>query len=181
MNALCGSSHRLQETVLIVHMVPALHHIAGEAGRMDVSLTGRRSHTDALILQYAAETSHEVSLEVCQIDDEVVVLQVRSYDVILDMLLVAHRNLEVALLIHDVHVGNVIEAMLADGVLVRLGSVAAAFIRRIALDDSAVHQFHQLSDELRFQIVMTSQLARADLHANTSGGWLTQFLVDLNQ
>ena len=122
-----------------------------------------------------------MSLEVRQIDDEVIVLQMRSHDVILDVLRVTHRNLEVALLIHDIHIGNVVEAMLADGVLMCLRAVAAALIRGVALYDGAVHQFHQLAYQFRLQVVVTTQLTRTDLHAYTSGGRLTQFLINLNQ
>ena len=59
--------------------------------------------------------------------------------------------------------------------------LAAAAIRRAALDDGAVHLVHQIANQRRLQVVVAAALARTDFHAYTSVLLHTQCLINLHQ
>ena len=178
---LCSCSHRLQEAVLILHVVPQPFHHLLIACRVDVRLAVGRCHADARVLQHTAQAAHRVSLEVCEVDHEVVVLQVRAHDVVLDVRGVLHGDVELTLLVHQVHLEAGCEAVLLDGLPMSLEGVAAAFVGGVALHDGAVHLVHQQSDELRLQVVRVARLAGGNLHGYASLGFAAQCLVDLHQ
>ena len=179
-NSLCGSSHRLEEAILVLRVVPALHGVGGEAHRVDVCLAGGRGHADAGVLQHTAEATHLVTLEVGEVDHEVVVLQVVTHDVVLQVCRVGHGNLHLALLVHQVHTEDRVEAVLVDGLPVLLRVLARAAVGRAALYDGAVDRLHQLADECGLQVVRVAALARADFHGYAACGLQAQCLVDFH-
>ena len=127
-HSLCRSSHRLKETILISDC-PVLLALAR---RVDVEFPGGRGHANRLVLQHTAEAAHGMSLEVGQVDHEIVVLKVRAYDVVLNMLRVFDRQLHFAFLVHDVNGGDVVVAAFGDGLTVLLGVATVAAVSRVA-------------------------------------------------
>ena len=120
MHGLRSSGHRLEEEILRraggdVFGRPGQLGVGGLACRVDVSLAVRRGHADGGILHHAAEAAHGVSLEVGQVDHEVVVSQMLAHDVILQMFLVADGNAYLAELVHQVDGEDGVEAVFVDG------------------------------------------------------------------
>ena len=181
MHGLGGSCHRLQESVLILYVLPQSFHHLLVAGSVDVSLTVGRRHANAGVLQHAAESAHRVSLEVSQINHEVIVLQVRAYDVILNVRRILHGYLELALLVHQVHVEARREAMVANHLPVVFKGHALALVGGVALNDGASHLVHQLSYQLRLQIVGVSSLAGRDFHGHAALSLAAKGMVDFHK
>ena len=112
-NSLRCRSHRLKKSVLVVHMSPQFPDFMRDSGCMDIGLSVCRSHSDGLVLDDTSEAGHCMSLEMCKVDHEVIILHVRPDNVILDMCGVPHRNVEFSLGIHYVHICNVKEPVFA--------------------------------------------------------------------
>ena len=148
---------------------------------MDVGLAVGRGHADGGVLQHTAQAAHRVTLEVGQVDHEVVACQVVAHDVVLDVLAVAHGNLHLAFLVHQVHDEQRVEAVLVYRLPVRLKRVALAAVGRIALHDGAVHLVHQVLDERRPEVVGVARLARRYFHRHASLCRHAQGLVDSHQ
>ena len=106
--------HRLEETVLVT----AAPLRGAASGGMDIDLADDGRYADALVLQHTAEAAHGVTLEEGEVDHEVVVCQMAAHDVVLDVAVVGHGQVDGVLLVHDVDRGDVVEAALRDGLTV---------------------------------------------------------------
>ena len=74
-----------------------------------------------------------MALEVCQVYHIVVVLDVRTYDVILDPLVIFHRNLDFTFFVHDVNMCYGLIASLGNLSAMRCSIGTGAFIGCVAL------------------------------------------------
>ena len=78
---------------------------------MNIGFAFRRGDTDGLIFDYTSESTHCMSFEMRQVNHEIIVLQMGSDDVILDMFFIFYRNIEFTFRIHDVNLCYVEETM----------------------------------------------------------------------
>ena len=119
--------------------------------------------------------------EMGKVYHEVIVLQVSAHDVVLDVGGVPHGYPELALGIHDVHIGDVEEAVLAGGLDVLLGGRAPAFIRGIALDNGSVDLLHEVLYQRRLEEIVASGFAGADFDGDTAFSRPVKGLIDAHQ
>ena len=180
-HGLSGSRHRLEEPVLIFHMRPeSLYHLLVTGG-VDVGLSVGRCHADGGILEHATETTHGMSLEVCEVDHEVVVGQVLSHDIIFNMCGVVDRNGHIALLVHEVDLEGGQEAMILDGLPMLLEGVSLSLISRVAFHDRAIHLVDKEFDEFGLEVVGIARLSGRDFHCHLSCGRSAERMIDLHQ
>ena len=116
---------------------------------MDIQFATAGCHSDGLVLQHTAEATHCVTFEVGEIYHQVIVLQMRADDVILNVFCVCDRQVDAPFLIHDVHRSNVVEATLGNCPAMSRCRAAVAAVGRIALHDVGSQLLHQILDELR--------------------------------
>ena len=148
---------------------------------MDVQLTGGGCHADALVLEHTAESAHRMSLEMRQVDHEVVVLQVTAHAVVLYPFAVCNRNVHRPFGVHDVHRGDLIISALLDGLQVagRRGAVPA--VCGITFDQIAADLLNQVLDEFRPKMIALGRLSRRYLDCHASAGRNTQRLIDTDE
>lgn len=96
-------------------------------GSVDICLSVLRCNTDTLVLDYATKSPHRVTLEVCEIDHEVIILEMSAHDVVLYPFGIAYRNLVLPVFIHEVYSCNGIIAVLVDDPAV-VGYVYLVFV-----------------------------------------------------
>ena len=94
-----------------------------------------------------------MTLEVCEVDHEIVVLKVASDAVVLDPFVIDHGDVYGAFGIHDVHGGYLLVAAFLDGLPVALGVGTAAAIGRVAFHEGPVHGMYEILDERRAEVV----------------------------
>ena len=168
MYALRCRSHGLEEGVLPLYVLPHAVNVGSVARGVYICLSGRGCYAYRRIFQHAAESAHGVSLEVCEVDHEVVVREVAAHDVVFDVALVSYRDAYVALFVHDIYSRDAVEAVAVYCLPVCLGGVAAARICGVTLYDGAVDLIDEWCDELWLQVVVSSCLAGRDFHCHTS-------------
>ena len=116
-----------------------------------------------------------------QVYHEVIVLQVSAHYVVFDVGGVPDGDGEFAFGVHDVHVGDVEEAVLAGRLDVLLGGRAPSGIRRIAFDYGPVNLADEVSDQRGLEEIMASGLTGAYLHGNTAFRRPVKGLIDAHQ
>ena len=180
-DSLAGIRHALQKMILRRQIVEQLRRFRGHARRMDVGLSMGGGDTDADVLQRAAEAAHGVSLKMRQHKDGIIIVQMLSHDVFIQMEASLHRNLHLSEFIHDVTGSHGLKAMLFNGLPVKLRVLALSAVGSAALDDRSVKQVYQIPDQLRMQIVVSTRFAGGNLHAHLSIQFLPQRLIDPDQ
>ena len=155
---------------------------------MDVSLAVLAGTADGEILQRTAIAAHGMALEVVEGNHEVVVGQVASHDVVLDVRLVLDRDAYLVVFVHDVNGKILREAVTLNDLPVVLRRVAIVLLvgRSVAvggvtLHDGAVHLEHQIPDEFRLQVVWIAALSGAHLHSHAPLGGNPQGLIDSHE
>ena len=122
-----------------------------------------------------------MSLEVGQVNHEVVVGQVLPHDVVLQVLMVLNGDANLAELVHQIDSKDRVEAVLMNSLPVLPGVLAGAAVGRAALHDGAVQLFHQLANKRRFQIVRVTAFTSRYFHADAACSLHAQCLIDFNQ
>ena len=129
-----------------------------------------------------------MAFEVVEGNHEVVVGHVAAHDVVLDVGGVLHGDAHLALLVHNVDAEQGCEAVTLDdlpvvgrGVALVLLVAGAAAVGGVALHDGAVHQLHEVLDELGLQVVGVAALAGGDFHSYAALGLHAEGLVDIDQ
>ena len=158
MDSLCGGSHRLQEEVLCLTSseivgAPCNLGIVRLTSRMDIRLTCRGGYTDGGVLHHTAEAPHGMSLEVGEVDHEVVVGKVLAHDIVFQVFLVLNGDADVVELIHDVHGEDAVEAMVMNRLPMFLGILTGTAVCCAALHNRTVYLIHQIADECGFQVM----------------------------
>ena len=105
-----------------------------------------------------------MTLEVCEVDQEVVVGEIGAYEIILYVGGVAHGQFYLSGSIHYVDIGNVKESVFTSRFEMLLGIGATAAVSCVALNDCAVDFLHKALDQFGLQVVVTSGFARADFN-----------------
>ena len=157
----CCYSHALQEAILVSYELrrPEFGHVQflHLASRVDVSLSVLAATAYGQVLQRTAVSTHWMPLEVVQRYHEVVVLHVRTHNVVLQVGRVSHRDFDFAFLVHDVHLEVLQEAMPFDDlpvVLRRITLILSVFrgisVGGVTLHDGTLHLIYQQLDKLRF-------------------------------
>ncbi len=177
----CGLGHRLQKIVLRRQIVPHLGDTLGLSRRMYPRLALRRCYTDGDILQRAAETAHGMALEMREHEGEIVVEVTLAHEILLQVLAALDRERDLAVGIHDLHVGDGREPVLLGSLQMRLGLGPSAAIGGIALHDSASDATHQPLDQRGSEIIVVARLARRDLDGHLARRLATQSLVNSHQ
>ena len=174
-----GLGHRLQEIILSGQIVPNLVDIGGPAGGVDPGLAGRGGNADRDVLDGTAEAAHGVPLEMREDNDEIVIHEVRAYNVIREVATAFDRQTHLPFGIHDVDRSDGRESVVGSRLQVVFGCGSAPAIGGVALDDRAVDRADQLPDQSRFQIVVAAGLSGRELHGNLFPHRLaTERLVD---
>ena len=122
-----------------------------------------------------------MSLEMSQVDHEIIVLDMRSDDIVFDPSVIGNRYLDLAFFIHDVNRGDPVIAALGDFLAVGGSGRAVAFVRRIAFHDVAVHLLYQRSDEFRPEVVGLLGFPGGNLHGDPSLCFYTESLIQLHK
>ena len=164
MHSLSRCSHRLKEAVLIAAARPAGSAVARS---VNVHLAASRRHADALVFQHTAEAAHGVTLEVGEVDHEVVVAQMASHNVVLQVAAIDNRQVHRVFFVHDVNRGDGIVSSLGNGLTVGCGGGAATTVGSVALHDIAADQLHKIFNEFGAQVVALCRLAGTDFHSHT--------------
>ena len=191
-HSLRGSSHRLEESVLVADVFgsPEFSHVEflHLACRVDIGLAVTAGTPDGQVLERTAVAAHGVTFEMTQQHHEVVVGHVASHDVILDVRLVLDGNTYLVVLVHDIHGEVLQETVTLDDFPVVGRSVAlvlliarSAAIGGIAFHNGAVHLKDQILDEFGLQVVGVTALTRRDLHCHAALGLNAKRLVDFHQ
>ncbi len=148
---------------------------------MDIGLTCRGSDTDRLVLQHATEATHRMTFEVGKIDHKIIVFQVRTHTIVVNPCGIYDRNGEVTLLVHKIHLGNIQEAMFANGLPMFLGISATTPIGGVAFNQCATHRIHKLLNKTWLKIIVTTRLARRDLHSHPTRRRSAQGFINAHQ
>ena len=127
-----------------------------------------RGDADGNIFQCAAEASHHVALKVRKNQHRVVIPQVRSDKIFLQMHTVCDRQCQLAGFIHDVTGCDIQKTVLLNGLPMLLCGVPPAFVSGIALNDGAVQTFCQRTNQRGLQKVMSARLSGRDFHCGLS-------------
>ena len=150
------------------------------ARAVDVRLAVGGRHADGQLLERAAEAAHRVPLEVAQHEQGVIARQVLADVVLLDDLAIGDEQLQIRpFFVHDVHGEGIRPAMVAHGLPVGGGGVAAARIRRVALDDRAVHMLDHRPPKFGGQEVLVALFAGMQLHGDVPRQFQTTGFVEL--
>ena len=122
-----------------------------------------------------------MTFEVGEVDHEVVVLEVRTYNVVVQVSTIGHGNLEFPFFVHKVYLECGKESMFLDGFPMGFGGVAASFVSSVTFYDGATHLIYELADEFGFQIVGVTAFAGGDLYGNAAFGGAAQSVIDVYQ
>src|SRR5574344_733124 len=179
-NALCGCCHTFQKGILRLCVLPCVRQFAGYAVGVDVAFSCAGCKTDRLVFEHTSKASHYMTLEVSQVDAEVVIAKMFSYNVVLDPFLVLHRNAQVTVFVHDVHGKEAVKAMFVDGLPVLLHILSASSIGCAAFNDSAVHFVHKVADEGGLEVVVAPFVACADFHTYSSVCFHAKCVIDFH-
>ena len=106
------------------------------------------------VLDRAAESAHRVPLEMRKNHHEIVLREVRAYDVVFEVPAALDGQAHFALGVHDVHRSDGREPVVGGGFQVVFGFGASAAVGRVALDDRALHRLHQIADQGRLQEIV---------------------------
>ena len=158
----------------------ALHRLL-LASSVDVRLAVGGSYADALIFEHTTESAHLVALEVCEVDHEVIVGEVRADEVGLYPCSVPHWQFHRSVSIHDVHLGYLVITSLADGLHVCFCRGARTAIGSVALHESAVDLIDEWADEVGAQMVCLVRFASGDLYCHASFSLDAESLVDSHE
>ena len=88
---------------------------------------------------------------------------------------------ELAFGIHDVHVGDVEEAVLAGGLEVLFGGRAPSFVGGVAFDDGSVNLLDEVLDQRGLEEVVSAGLSGADLDGHATFGGAAEGLIDAHE
>ena len=122
-----------------------------------------------------------MSFEVGEVDHEVIVGQMLSYDVVFLVLLILDGNAYFPKLIHQVNSKDGVEAVIVDCLPMLLRILARAAIGSAAFHDGTVYLFHEVAYQCRLQVVGIAALACRDFYADAALRLNAQRLVDLNE
>ena len=171
--------HRLQKIVLRGQAAPQFLGVLGLSGRVNPRFSGRRGDADGDVLDRAAESAHRVPLEMRKNHHEIVLREVRAYDVVFEVPAALDGQAHFALGVHDVHRSDGRESVVGGGFQVVFGLGASAAVGRVALDDRALHRLHQIADQGRLQEIVASRLSGREFHGDLLPfGLPAQGLVD---
>ena len=107
-----------------------------------------------------------MTLKVGQDYHEVVVGQVATNAVNLQVLAAGDRNLHRAFLVHDVDLSDRIKAVILDHLTVGQGRGARAAVSSVALDDGAVKLLDQVLDESWVKMVVITSFTGGELEGD---------------
>ena len=165
-NALCCSSHRLEESILVADILPHALDSLLLPCRVYIGLAVCRGYSDALVLQRSSQSAHRVALEVGEVDEEGISLQVAADNVVSQVCGVADSDAYLSLSIHDVNGRDSCESMLLGHTHMLLSGAALPSVGCVTLDDSAVDKLDKGSYQLWLEIVGVSRLASAYLYCH---------------
>ena len=180
-NRLAGVCHGFQEMILRRQIVKKLGRLGGNTGSMNIGLSMGGGNANADVLQRAAKTSHGMAFKMGQYQHGIIVGKVLTNDVLLQMEAPFHRDIHLSEFIHDIAGRHGLESMIFDGFPMLLGILTLSAVSRAALDDRAVQLMHQITDQLRMQIVMPSGFAGRNLDAYLSLQFSPQSLIDTHK
>ena len=179
-NGACRVRHARKEHVLRRKAVPELALVGRRAAGVNPHLARSGGAADGELLERSAVAAHRVALEVGEDEHGVVVFDVLADDVLFQHAAVRNGKLQIgAFGIENVHVEHLRPAMLAQEAAVLLGIVARALIRRVALDDGAVHRVHNALPEFGVQKVLVALLAGVHLDRDLARKLLAESAVKL--
>ena len=147
---------------------------------MDISLAGCAGNANRRIFQHAAIATHGMALEMGQVDHPVIIGQVVAHNVILDVGTVLNGNAHLAVLVHDVHGKDGIKAVLMNGLPMLRHILTGTAISSAALNDCAIHLFHQVADQCGFEVMVVTTFASADFHRHAACCLNSQGFVDFH-
>ena len=148
---------------------------------MDVGFACCGSHADRLVLEHPSKAAHGVSFEVGKVDHEVVVGEMVTYDVVFQVLLVAHGNTHLSVFVHQVEGSDGVESVSVDGLPVLAHVLPAASVSRAALHECAVRFVHKIADKSGLQVVVATHLAGTDLDGHSAVCLHSESLVDAHE
>ena len=123
-----------------------------------VRLAVRRGYTYRHVLERAAKAAHRMTLEVGQYQHGIVLGKVLAHEVLGKMHAIGYGQRHLAKLVHYVAGRDVRKAVIANRLPVILGIVAAAFIRRVALDDGARKLVNQRLNQCGIEEIVPARL-----------------------
>ena len=120
---------------------------------MNQRLAVCRSDADGNILQRAAESAHDMSLEMGKNQHRVIILEMFAHNILFQMEAVFNRNIELIKFIHDIHRSDLFKSALVDFVPVAAHILTASAIGRAAFHDRAVEFLDELLNQFRTQVI----------------------------
>ena len=179
-NGACRVRHARKEHVLRRKAVPELVLVGRRAAGVNPHLARSGGAADGELLERSAVAAHRVALEVGEDEHGVVVFDVLADDVLFQHAAVRNGKLQIgAFGIENIHVEHLRPAVLAQEAAVLLGEIARTLIRRVALDDGAVHRVHNALPEFGVQKVLVALLAGVHLDRDLARKLLAENTVKL--
>ena len=176
-HALSCIRHGLQERILLAPDASAGFGAAG----VDPHLAHGGAEADGDVLDGAAKARHGVPLEMGQHQIGIIVGKVTAHIIHVDADSALDGDLHAALLIQDVQLGYFREAVILCLLPVHGGGGAAAAIGGIAFHDGAIHQMHEIRDQLRPQVIAAGAFAGGHLDAHPAGQFYAQTVLETGE
>ena len=157
-HGLIGFGHRFEECIL-----RSFHPLVlGDAGGMDPAFAVRRGYADGHVLERAAEASHRMAFEMRQHENGIVVVDMLADDVVGDVAVLGHRDLDFAAHVHDLDWRKIGVSVLFERGKAFFGGFTIAVVCGRAFHERAADLLHEVLDERRIEIIGFFRFAGMD-------------------